>query len=93
MPATVLTHKTPLFLIALMRLAASFMHTSSVGGSSVTLQTADAVNPHHPLAPVLVMMLTAAASRAMPSRNVLLSTGVRQAISNGGTRCGSENLS
>src|SRR5882724_3429285 len=52
-----------------------FMQTSSVGGSSVTLQTAEAVNPHQPLAPALVMMLTPAANRAMPLRNNLPSTG------------------
>jgi hypothetical protein len=42
----------------------------------VTLQTADAVKPHQPSLPTLVTIFTPAANRAMPFRNVLLSTGV-----------------
>ena len=50
------------------------MQTSRVGGSSVTLQTAEAVKPQRPAGPVLVITFTAAPSRAMASRNASLST-------------------
>src|SRR5690242_11955643 len=51
------------------------MQTSSVGGLSVTLHTAEAVKPHQPSGPALVMMFTAAANRAMPSRKASRLTG------------------
>jgi hypothetical protein len=44
------------------------MQTSSVGGSSVTLQTALAVKPPRPAEPPVVMMFYASPSRAMASR-------------------------
>ena len=47
---------------------ARFRHTSSVGGSSVTEQAADAVNPQAPPGPSVVTIFTAAAKRDMPSR-------------------------
>jgi len=39
------------------------MQTRRVGGSSVTLQTAEAVKPPSPSGPVVVMMFTAAPTR------------------------------
>jgi hypothetical protein len=44
------------------------MQTRSVGGSSVTLQIADAVNPARPALPSVVTMLTAAPRQAIASR-------------------------
>ena len=52
------------------------MQTSSVGGWSVTLQTAEAVKPARPAGPSVVMTLTAPASRAMPLRKSAMGTGV-----------------
>jgi hypothetical protein len=48
--------------------AERFRHTSKVGGSSVTLHTAEAVKPARPAGPSVVMMLTAAPSRAIALR-------------------------
>jgi len=64
----VFTHSTPLATKVSCRLLSRFMHTSNVGGSSVTLHTAEAVNPASPASPVVVMTLTAAPSRAIASR-------------------------
>jgi hypothetical protein len=43
-------------------------HTSKVGGSSVTLHTAEAVKPARPAGPSVVMMFTAAPRRAIALR-------------------------
>lgn len=48
------------------------MQTSSVGGSSVTLHMAVAVNPPRPAGPLVVMTLTGAQTRAMALRNSVL---------------------
>ena len=55
-------------------LLARFTQTMSVGGSSLTLQTADAVRPTGPLRATQVTIFTAAPRRAMASRNVFRST-------------------
>ena len=52
------------------------MQTSKVGGRSVTLHTAVAVNPARPLGPSVVMMLTAPASIAIALRKVSTSATV-----------------
>ncbi len=67
-PARVFTQSCPLTVTMGCADALRFRHTSSVGGSSVTLHTAVAVKPARPLGPSVVMMLTAAARRAMASR-------------------------
>ncbi len=48
------------------------MQTRSVGGSSVTLHMAVAVNPPRPAGPLVVMTLTGAQTRAIASRNSVL---------------------
>ena len=53
--------------------AERFRQTSRVGGVSVTLQTALAVNPARPAGPLVVIMLTAAPTWAMASRKLALS--------------------
>src|SRR5699024_2416202 len=50
--------------------APRFRHTSNVGGGSVTLQTALAVNPARPAGPSVVMILTAAPMQDIASRKV-----------------------
>ncbi|MCY1176089.1 hypothetical protein D9M73_163500 [compost metagenome] len=52
------------------------MHTSSVGGWSVTLHTAEAVKPQRPATPSVVMTETAPPSSAMALRNPVVSTMV-----------------
>ncbi|MCY1453922.1 hypothetical protein D9M71_709480 [compost metagenome] len=44
-------------------LADWFIHTNNVGGVSVTLQTAEAVNPKRPDMPAVVTTLTALVSK------------------------------
>ena len=66
--ASVLTQSTAFALNASLESLLRFMQTSNVGGSSVTLHTADAVNAHRPAGPSDVMTLTAAPSRAIALR-------------------------
>jgi hypothetical protein len=61
--------------------AAHLTQTSNVGGASVTLPTADAVNPWRPAGPSVVMMLTAAPSPLMASLNACWSTVAGMAAS------------
>ena len=72
--ASALTHRVPLSLNATLSLLARFTQTMSVGGSSLTLQTADAVKPTGPLRTTQVTIFTAAPRRAMASRNIFRST-------------------
>src|SRR5271165_3855433 len=65
---SVFTHSTRLVLNTTLRSLARFMHTSKVGGSSVTLHTADAVKPPRPAGPSVVTTFTAAPRRAIASR-------------------------
>jgi len=66
--ASVLTHSTPLASVVSWADERRFRHTSSMGGSSVTLQTAEAVRPTRPAGPELVTMCTEAPRRAMAAR-------------------------
>src|SRR5690242_9668165 len=67
-----LTHSTPFSrMTALLRLE-RLMQTRSVGGSSVTAHTAEAVQPARPAAPSEVITLTDAPRPAMASRKVVL---------------------
>ena len=66
--ASTFTHSTPLASKAGYTDAVRFRQISSVGGSSVTLHTADAVKPARPAGPSVVMMLTAAPRRDMALR-------------------------
>ena len=54
----------------------AFMQTSNVGGWSVTLHIAVAVNPPRPAGPLLVITLTGAQTRAMALRNSTAETSV-----------------
>jgi hypothetical protein len=69
------THSTPLPAKKRWAKDERFMHTSTVGGLSVTLQTAEAVKPAGPSGPSVVMTVTAPGSRAMPLRNSPTETG------------------
>src|SRR5471030_2585871 len=73
--ANVLTHSTSFSLNVAYTDAERFRHTSKVGGESVTLHTAEAVNPARPAGPSVVMILTAEPRRAMASRKSCFSTG------------------
>ncbi|GBR48480.1 hypothetical protein AA106556_1800 [Neokomagataea tanensis NBRC 106556] len=46
------------------------MQTNRVGGVSVTLETAEAVKPYRPCSPLVVIIVTALARRAMASRKI-----------------------
>ncbi len=50
------------------------MHTSSVGGESVTLHTAEAVKPNRPATPSVVMTDTAPPNMAIALRKLPTST-------------------
>ncbi|EJK91382.1 hypothetical protein UUU_14070 [Klebsiella pneumoniae subsp. pneumoniae DSM 30104 = JCM 1662 = NBRC 14940] len=71
--ARVLTHSVWCSLNTGHTEAERFRQTSRVGGVSVTLQTALAVNPARPTGPSVVIMLTAAPTWAMASRKLALS--------------------
>ena len=73
-PLSVLTQRTPFRLKSSFDWLPRFMQTSSVGGVSVTLHTAEAVKPRRPPGPSLVITFTAAPSRAIASRNASLFT-------------------
>ena len=66
--------KTPLCSTAGLVWLRRLRHTSSVGGASVTEQTAVAVVPALPADPAVVMTWTAAPSRLIASRKVVGST-------------------
>ena len=68
--ASVLTQSTPFALTSPCISPPRLRQTSSVGGSSVTLQTAEAVQPPRPAGPAVVTTVTAAPSRAIASRNI-----------------------
>lgn len=63
-------HRTPFAPVCACMEFSRLAHTSRVGGASLTLHTAVAVNSACPAGPSLEMIVTAAASAAMASRNL-----------------------
>ena len=76
----VLMQITPFALKAAFCVLLRFMHTMTVAGSSVRLQTAEAVKPHRPAGPSVVMMFTAAPRWAIASRKAMRSTAMQRAL-------------
>jgi hypothetical protein len=66
-----LTVRTPFSFTVRLPSDCRFKQTSTVGGSSVTLQTAETVMPYLPAGPSVVTIVTAVPSWAIADRNSL----------------------
>jgi hypothetical protein len=66
-----LTVRTPFSFTVRLPSDCRFKQTSTVGGSSVTLQTAETVIPYLPAGPSVVTIVTAVPSWAIADRNSL----------------------